>query len=386
MMAMAWLQRAGHRPIALAGGGTGFIGDPGGKTEERALLSREDLERNCAAIQRILGRFLDFDSTDGALLVNNADWLCPVTLINFLRDVGKHFTVNTMLEKESVRARLEDRRHGISFTEFSYMLLQAYDFLHLYDHHNCRLQVGGSDQFGNITAGCELIRRRNSQSPAAEHGPAYGLTWPLLMRSDGKKFGKTEAGAVWLSADRTSPYEFYQYWLNIPDTEVETCLRQFTDLPREEIEELVKRTRQTPEKREGQRTLARCLTDLTHGTGEREKAERAGSALFSGVGVGAGLAELDEKSLLDAVKQAPSAALPRARLDGAGVPALDLMVESGLWSSRGEAKKALPAGGVYLNGLRLADLSRRVVAGDLLHGRYLVLRKGKKDHFLFRVE
>ena len=374
-------QRFGHRPIALAGGGTGFIGDPSGKAEERSLLTVEQLEKNLAGIQKVMARLLDF-SQGGAMLVNNAEWLRKLSMIEFLRDVGKHFTVNVMLEKESVRARLEDREHGISYTEFSYMLLQAYDFLYLYDHHGCRVQVGGSDQYGNITAGCELIRRLNAQRGGPGHA-AFGLTWPLLTRSDGKKFGKTEEGAVWLSAERTSPYEFYQYWINVPDADAGRFLRYFTDLSQEEIAALEAQTAKEPQKRAAQRALARSVSEMVHGTAEREKAERAAAALFGGAKE-TGLAGLDEQALLQAVKEAPSTTLPKARLAGEGALFLDLMVESKLWPSRGEAKRAVQAGGANLNNVRVSDLGRKVTAADLLHGKYLVFRKGKKDYFLFR--
>jgi tyrosyl-tRNA synthetase len=377
-------QQLGHKPIALAGGGTGFIGDPSGKTQERSLLTVEQLEKNLAGIKKVMSQILDFSPSGGAILVNNADWLRKLTLIDFLRDVGKHFTVNVMLEKESVRARLEDREHGISYTEFSYMLLQAYDFLHLYEQHGCRLQVGGSDQFGNITAGCELIRRVNAQRERPASG-ADGLTWPLLTRSDGKKFGKTESGAIWLSADRTSPYEFYQYWINTPDSDAGRFLRYFTDLGEAEIRDLETKSAAAPQERIAQRAVARSVTELVHGVTEREKAEAAAAALFSSGAKESGLSGLDEQALLQAVKEAPSGDLPKARLEGEGILFLDLMVESKLWPSRGEAKRAVQGGGANLNNVRVADLGRKVTTGDLLHGKYLVLRKGKKDYFLFRV-
>jgi tyrosyl-tRNA synthetase len=376
-------QQLGHKPIALAGGGTGFIGDPSGKTQERSLLTAEQLEQNLAGIKKVMAQVLDFSPAGGAILVNNADWLGRLNLIDFLRDTGKHFTVSVMLEKESVRARLEDREQGISYTEFSYMLLQAYDFLHLYEQHGCRLQVGGSDQFGNITAGCELIRRINAQRGGNRPG-VDGLTWPLLTRSDGKKFGKTESGAIWLSADRTSPYEFYQYWINTPDSDAGRFLRYFTALGEAEIRDLETTSAAAPQERIAQRALARSVTELVHGITEREKAEQAATTLFGG-GREAGLLELDEQTLLQAVKEAPSGNLSKERLGGAGTPFLDLMVESGLWPSRGEAKRAVQGGGANLNNVRVADLGRKVTTGDLLHGKYLVLRKGKKEYFLFRV-
>jgi tyrosyl-tRNA synthetase len=375
-------QRYGHKPVALAGGGTGFIGDPSGKTEERSLLTAGQLEENLAGIKKVMEQVIDF-SPGGAILVNNADWLRELNLIDFLRDVGKHFTVNVMLEKESVRARLQDRDHGISYTEFSYMLLQAYDFFHLYEKHGCRLQVGGSDQFGNITAGCELIRRINAQRGGAPG--ADGLTWPLLTRSDGKKFGKTEEGAIWLSADRTSPYEFYQYWIRTPDADAGRFLRYFTDLGEEEIRDLEAKGAAAPQQRIAQRALARSITKMVHGDTECAKAEKAASALFRPGAKDAGLETLDEEALLQAVKEAPSGEFPKTRLDGEGTPFLDLMVESKLWSSRGEAKRAVQGGGANLNNVRVSDLGRKVTTSDLLHGKYLVLRKGKKDYFLFRV-
>lgn len=381
-------QKAGHRPIALAGGGTGFIGDPSGKSEERSLLTKEQLEKNIAGIKGEMARVLDFDAKgdNAALLVNNADWLAKFGFIDFLRDVGKHFTVNHMMEKESVRARLEDREHGISFTEFSYMLLQAYDFLHLHDTFGCTMQVGGSDQFGNITAGCELIRRTYAKQGVAKH--ADGLTWPLLTRSDGKKFGKTEEGAIFLSPHRTSPYAFYQYFINVPDADAASMLRTFTEFAREEIADLEAKAQKEPQARHAQRALAKHLTELVHGAAEREKAEQAAAALFGGGkgGAGGGLKDLDEGALLELVREAPNGSVAKARLDGEGAPLVELMAESALWSSKGEAKKAAKAGGVYLNNEQVNDPAAKVAGKDLLHGKYLVLRKGKKHYFLFKAE
>lgn len=381
-------QKAGHRPIALAGGGTGFIGDPSGKSEERSLLTKEQLEKNIAGIKGEMARVLDFSAKgdNAALLVNNADWLTKFSFIDFLRDVGKHFTVNHMMEKESVRARLEDREHGISFTEFSYMLLQAYDFLHLHDTFGCTLQVGGSDQFGNITAGCELIRRTYAKQAVEKH--AHGLTWPLLTRSDGKKFGKTEDGAIYLSPHRTSPYAFYQYFINVPDADATAMLRTFTEFTREEIAQLEAQAQKEPQARHAQRALAKALTELVHGVTEREKAEQAAAALFGGGkgGAGGGLKDLDEAALLELVKEAPNGTLAKSRLAGDGAPLVELMAESALWSSKGEAKNAAKAGGVYLNNEQVKEPAAKVTGKDLLHGRYLVLRKGKKHYFLFKVE
>lgn len=377
-------QKAGHKPIALAGGGTGFVGDPSGKSEERSLLTAEQLEKNLAGIREEVERVLDCKGADTVKVVNNADWLCKISYIDFLRDVGKHFTVNHMMEKESVRARLEDRDQGISYTEFSYMLLQAYDFQHLYENHGCRLQVGGSDQFGNITAGCELIRRvnarRSPETGTTEDRSVYGLTWPLLVRSDGKKFGKTEEGAIWLSAERTSPYAFRQYWINVPDADVGMFLRHFTELPKEEIEALEEKAKSEPQRREAQRTLAREVTERVHGVAEREKAEKAANALFGG-----SLTDIDEATLPEVFKETPSGDLEKARLEGDGAGIVEILAESGLWKSKGETKRAIQGGAANINNNRVKDWGRKIRVDDLLYGKFLVLRKGKKDYFLFKV-
>ncbi|MBE7467187.1 MAG: tyrosine--tRNA ligase [Planctomycetes bacterium] len=384
---LARFQKAGHRAIAIAGGGTGFVGDPSGKTVERGLQTAAQIDANCRGIQEVISRVFRHAGAGDAKLINNADWLCKISLIEFLRDVGKYFTVNAMMAKESVRARLEDRDHGISFTEFSYMLLQAYDFWHLYRTFNCQMQVGGSDQYGNITAGCELIRRRLAAEGEEREHAAVGLTWPLLTRSDGKKFGKTEEGAIWLSAHKTTPYAFYQYFINVPDADTGGLLRWFTELSREEIEALEARHATDPGKREAQKVLARELTRLIHGPDETAKAEQAAAALFGGSKSGdAGLADLDEATLLELVKEAPGGTLSKDRLGGEGALFLDLMAESGLWKSKGEAKRALPQGAANLNNVRVSDLNKKVTPADLLHGKYLVLRKGKKEYFLYRVE
>ena len=382
---LARFQQAGHRPIALVGGGTGFIGDPSGRADERQLLSPAQLEQNVAAYKDQMSRFLDFSpGACQALLLNNADWLRPMDLITYLRDVGKHFTVNVMLEKESVRKRLEDRSHGISYTEFSYMLLQAYDFYHLFKTYGCRLQIGGSDQFGNITAGIELIRRKRPENEPLEKWQAYGLTCPLLTDAKGEKIGKTTGGALWLDPKRTSPFDFYQYWINVSDPDASSYLRFFTAMAQDEILSLENEHQANPEKRVLQRKLARLLTEKVHGLTEREKAEQAAAALF---GKTAPLAGLEEKMLLELVKEAPSSTLPKSRLQGAACPIVELLAEAPkLWPSKGAAKKSIQAGGANLNNLRLTDLHRQVTAGDLLHGKYLVLRKGKKDYHLVKVE
>lgn len=367
VMALARFQRHGHRPIAVVGGGTGMVGDPSGKSEERPLLSPEEIEANLAGLRRQLEPFLDFRAVNNAaVMVNNADWLAAISLMDFLRDVGKYFTVNYMLNKESVRRRI-DSADGISFTEFSYMLLQAYDFLMLYDRYGCRLQMGGSDQWGNITAGMDLIGRlRRAQ--------AHGLVFPLVTTSSGKKFGKTEAGTVWLDPQMTSPYRFYQFWINTDDRDVITFLKYFTWLDRAEIEELERATAAAPEKRAAQQRLAREVTRLVHGPAALAGAERASRALF-----GEEIAALAAEELLDVFQEAPSTRLERAKLAGKGLSVVDLAVLSGLAPSKNEARRLIEGGGVYLNNRRVASSAQSVAITDALHGRFLVLRRGQKE-------
>ncbi|HWD50955.1 MAG TPA: tyrosine--tRNA ligase [Acidimicrobiales bacterium] len=365
------LQLAGHRPIALAGGGTGFIGDPGGRSEERSLLTAESLQANLHGIQGQLERFLDFDSGGEApaRLLNNADWLTTLGLFDFLRDVGKHFTVNQMVAKDSVRSRLDRDGQGISFTEFSYMLLQAYDFLQLFDQCDCTLQLGGSDQWGNITIGIDLVRK-------VRHAEVWGLTTPLVLKADGTKFGKTETGTVWLDPNRTSPYQLYQFFIRSEDAVVGTYLRYFTFLSRDEILALDQVTADHPERREAQRELARRVCTLVHGADETERAERAAAALF-----GAEVAELDERSLLDVFADAPSTQMARSRLEAGGLPLVDLLVEIGV-KSKSQARTTVEQGGVYVNNRRETEVDRMLVADDLLAGRYLLVRRGKKNYHL----
>jgi tyrosyl-tRNA synthetase len=373
LLALARLQRYGHHPIAVAGGGTTMIGDPSGKSSERPLLSRQQIEENAEAIKQQLARFLDFDSkTNPARLVNNADWLLPLNLIEFLRDIGKHFTVNYMIAKDSVRARLE-REEGISFTEFSYMLLQSYDFLHLYRTYGCVLQTGGSDQWGNITAGVELIRRVTG-------GTAYALVYPLITKSDGSKFGKTESGAVWLDPKRTSPYRFYQFWLNTDDRDVIHYLKVFTFLTQPEIEDLQHALEERPEQREAQRRLARLMTGMLHGETALARAEQAAQVLFGGAVEGLSAAEIE-----DIFADVPSARLSKDQFSGTGLNIVDLLVSSGMMKSKGEARRAISEGGVYLNNHRVTESERQVTLSDLLEGRFLVLRRGKKTYFLVEV-
>ncbi|MHB8682454.1 MAG: tyrosine--tRNA ligase [Acidimicrobiales bacterium] len=366
------LQDAGHRPIALAGGGTGLIGDPGGKSEERQLLDDDRLRANLAGISAQLERFVDLKG-GRALLVDNGKWLRSLSLVEFLRDTGKHFTVNEMTAKESVRARLERPDQGISYTEFSYMLLQAYDFLHLYDEYGCCLQMGGSDQYGNITMGVELIRKRRG-------GEAWGLTSPLVLKADGTKFGKTEAGTVWLDPARTSAYAFWQFFVRTEDAVVGSYLRYFTFLSHEEIVALDEATAERPEQREAQRALARQVTTLVHGEQESERAEQAAAALFS-----EDIAGLDERTLLEVCAEAPTTTMPRSALE-AGLPVVDALATSGLSKSKSQARSAVEQGGAYVNNRRVDGLDAVVTTGDLLFGRYVVLRRGRRDYHLLQFD
>jgi tyrosyl-tRNA synthetase len=369
LLNMRRLQIAGNAPIALAGGGTGLIGDPSEKAEERPLLTREVLEENVAGIREQMSRFLDFEPGAGkarATLLNNADWLTTIGLTDFLRDVGKHFTVNQMIAKESVKSRLDRDDVGLSFTEFSYMLLQAYDFLRLYLDQGCTLQLGGSDQWGNITVGAELVRK-------AAGGSADALTSPLLLRADGTKFGKSASGEqVWLDPERTSPFKMYQFLLNSDDVVTPMLLRYFSFLDHDDIRDLDESIATAPQERRAQRTLAREVVTMVHGEEAASKAERASAALFS-----ESITELDESSLLEVVADAPSSTWSREELL-AGVDPVDLLVASSLAKSKAEARRFLDQGGVYLNNVRL-NADARVGVGDTLHGRYLVLRRGPRQ-------
>lgn len=374
MMALARLQRAGHNPIAVVGGGTGLIGDPSGKTAERTLQTPEQVEANVASIRLQLERFLDFEvKGNPARLVNNADWLTTMSAMAFLRDVGKYFTVNYMLAKESVKRRVESE-DGISFTEFSYLLLQAYDFLELFDRYDCTVQVGGSDQWGNITAGIDLIRRLRAKK-------AHGLVLPLVMTSAGTKFGKTEAGTVWLDAERTSPFRFYQFWLNTDDKDSVRYLKYFTFLDHSTIEELIRASETAPEKREAQRVLAREATRIVHGQGQLERAERTSEVLF-----GEDIATLPVADLLDVFGDAPSTDVPRAEAEGEGIGLIDLLVRAGLAPSKGEARRLVQSGGVYVNNRRQADVAARVRVDDAIGGQLFVLRRGQRQQHIIRVQ
>ncbi len=369
VMGLVHLQRGGHRPIALVGAGTGMIGDPSGKRTERLLMTPEMVEDNAAQIHTQLERFLDFTGPTAARMRNNADWLLPLTAIGFMRDVGKHFTVNYMMQKESVKARLEE---GISYTEFSYMLLQAYDYLELHRREGCTLQVGGSDQWGNITAGMELIRKVDGAS-------AHAMTYPLVTTATGTKFGKTEAGAVWLDAERTSPYNFFQFWVNVDDRDAGKFLRYFTLLPRKTIEALDGETAEHPDRRAAQYALAQEVTTRVHG---EEAARVAGevSALLFGKG--------DPKSLSVKALEALAAEMPFVRVssDGGDVDVLDLFTSAKLVASKGAARRLLEQGGLYINGDRLSADDKVVGREWMLSGGHLLLRKGAREYALVKLD
>lgn len=374
-MLVHW-QAAGHAPVALVGGGTGMIGDPSGKDEERPLLTHERVEENVAGQRRIFERLLDFDPKrpNRARLVNNGDWLGQVGFLAFLRDVGKHFSVNAMVQKEAVRERLHNRDQGISYTEFSYMLLQAYDFLHLQRSLGCTVQMAGSDQYGNITAGTDLIHR-----VLGNETPAYGVTAPLVTRSDGKKMGKSAEGAIWLTADRTSPYAFHQYWLNVPDADVGAFLRFFSVLDAEAIESVLESQAAAPHERASQRLLARHMTERLHGADECRRVELAGDALF-GRGDVRGL---DAVTLREVAAEIPSSQHPIASLEGEGVALAELLAETSLAASRRESRELLGAGAISVNGERAAA-DRRVIRADLLDGGLILLKKGKRQWHALR--
>ena len=362
-------QLAGHRPIALAGGATGMIGDPSGKSAERTLLDPAALARNVAGVRAQLGLLLDFTGAEPALLLDNNTWIAPFSFLDFLRDVGKLFSVNAMLAKESVRARLEDRDTGISYTEFSYMLLQAYDFYHLKSKNNCLLQIGGTDQWGNITAGIDLIRKKGA-------GEAYGLTLPLLTNADGSKFGKTVAGAIWLDPARTSVYRFYQFWIRVDDRDVVRLLKFFTFLSHAEISALEATHASRPEGREAHTALARAMTDLLHGEGARLEAEKATRVLFGG-----GLEGLSEGTFADLAGEIPAFALPPLM---EGLPLVEALMAAGLASSKGQARKDIEGGGVAINNQTVPreQAQRVLTVEDLLFGRHILLRKGKRNYAL----
>jgi tyrosyl-tRNA synthetase len=372
VMNLARLQRAGHTPIALVGGGTGLIGDPSGKSQERLLLTFEQVEANAQGIRGQLERFLDFGTgANSARMANNVDWLRPVGFLDFLRDVGKHFTVNYMMAKESVKRRLGGDE-GISFTEFSYQLLQAYDYLVLHQRFNCNLQMGGSDQWGNITAGCDLVRK-------VAGAKAHGLVWPLMTTAAGTKFGKTESGTIWLDASLTSPFRFYQFWLNTDDREVVKYLKFFTWLDQPAIAGLAEAAATRPGEREAQRMLAHEVTTLVHGAPEAAAAERASAVLF-----GSSLADASAEEILTVFDDVPSVDVTREALAG-GVATADLVVSAGLAKSKGEAARLVKQGGLYINDQRVTDERGAVTIAHAIDGRVIVLRKGQRERRIVRV-
>jgi tyrosyl-tRNA synthetase len=375
LLGLRRFQLFGHHPIAVAGGATGLIGDPSGKTAERQLLTRETLDHNIARMKEQMRRMLDFDvKSNPARLVDNASWTVKVSFLDFLRDIGKHFSVNMMIAKESVRARMEDREVGLSYTEFSYMLLQAFDFYHLRKDFNCELQIGGSDQWGNITAGMDLCRKK-----LGAH--VFGLTMPLITNSDGTKFGKTEAGAIWLDPAKTSGYRFYQYWIRVDDRDVVRYLRYFTFFSADEIAALERQHQEKPEAREAHKALAKAVTDLVHGPAATQDAMRASEILFGG-----SLDGVAESTFKDVVGEVPSSGMDKAKLDGAGWPLVEALVGAGLCPSKGQARKDIEGGGIYVNNLRESSAQRTVTANDLLFGKHLLLRKGKRNYAVLTVK
>ncbi len=374
IMGLMHLQRAGHHPIVLVGGGTGLIGDPSGRTEERQLLTREKAKENLAGIQRQLEHFLDFaGSVNPARTVDNLDWLGEISMVDFLRDVGKHFSVNALLKKESVRRRVENEETGISYTEFSYALLQAYDFVQLNERYGCTLQMGGSDQWGNITAGIDLVRRTRGEK-------AYGITYPLITGAGGHKFGKSEAGAVWLDPALTSPYRFYQYWMTVDDRDVIRYLRYFTLLDVEEISELESTHAERPQERSAHGALAEDATRRVHGDDGLAGAQRATEVLFGGE-----IAGLAADEIADVFSDVPSSEITRSGLEGDGVGVLDLFADAGVCKSRGEARRSIEGGGLSINNVRVEEVEAVVRTEDTIEGRFLVLRKGKKTYHMVRV-
>ena len=369
LLALRRFQLCGHHPIAVAGGATGSIGDPSGKTAERQLLTYELLKANIEAVKVQLGSFMEFEGVENAAqLVDNADWTAPLSFLDVLRDIGKHFKVNAMVSKESVRARMEDRDVGISYTEFSYMILQALDFHHLCETHDCELQIGGSDQWGNITAGIDLIHRKQNRQ-------AYGLTLPLITNADGTKFGKTESGAVWLDVNRTSIYQFYQFWVRVDDRDVVRYLKYFTFLIRDEVEELASQHEAEPHARIAHKALAREVTVLVHGEEAVTEAIRASEILFGGE-----LEGITEATLREVAGEVPTCELSTDRFGGEGLWLPELLHEAGLAQSRGQARKDVKGGGVYVNGKRIDDEQHKLTTSDLMFEKYLLLRRGKRNY------
>ena len=381
IMILMHFQRFGHKPYALVGGATGMIGDPSGKSAERNLLDSETLKRNCDGLEKQLSKFLDFDSnkSNGAVLVNNYDWMQSISLIDFARNIGKHLTVNYMMAKDSVKKRLgSESKEGMSFTEFTYQLIQGYDFLHLYEHHNCLLQMGGSDQWGNITTGTELVRRKLG-------GKAYALTCPLITKADGTKFGKTESGNVWLDREKTSPYKFYQYWLNASDEDAEKYIKIFTFLSKTEIETLIATHQEAPHQRQLQRKLAQEVTAMVHSAEDVTRSEQASQILF-GNATAETLKSLDVQTFLDVFEGVPQAELPAETLAGEGLQVIDALAgNTGFLKSNGEARRALKENSISVNKEKVTE-AKQLTTADLICDRYILLQRGKKNYFLLIVK
>jgi len=381
VMMLKHLQLAGHKPIALVGGATGMIGDPSGKSAERNLLTEEELRKNEQGLRKQLAKFLDFDtpSPNKAILVNNYDWMKNFSFLDFIRDIGKHITVNYMMAKDSVKKRISaESKSGMSFTEFSYQLVQGYDFLHLYQAENCKLQMGGADQWGNITTGTELIRRK-----LGHESQAFALTCPLITKADGSKFGKTESGNVWLDPERTSPYEFYQFWLNVSDEDAEKYIKIFTLFSGKEIDELITEHKQAPHQRLLQKTLAKDITVRVHSEADYNAAIEASQILF-GKGTTEMLRKMDERMLLSVFKGVPQAEISRDEFD-AGIPLLDfLSAKAGVFKSNGEARRMLKDNGIAINKAKINE-SYQIGNADLLNDKYILVQKGKKNYFLVKI-
>ena len=374
VMCLVHAQRAGHTPIALVGGGTGLIGDPSGKTAERQLLNKETAGENAEGIRTQLEHFLDFSvKSNAARIRDNLDWLGGLPLVDFLRDIGKHFSVNQLLAKESVKRRVSDEEMGISFTEFSYALLQSYDFLELYRTEGCTVQMGGSDQWGNITAGIDLVRRDEGQR-------AYGVVCPLITQASGTKFGKTEEGTIWLDPEMTSPFRFYQYWINVDDTDVIRYLKYFTLFEPGQIEELSHSLKAEPQARAAQRALADDVTRRLHGEAGVTKAQEATRALFGG-----GVEGLSADDVADIFAEVPSSEIAKQKLAGEGESLVDLLTESNVTSSKGEARRSIEGGGLYVNNVRVSEVSRTLTMDDSIGGRFILIRKGKKHYHLVAI-
>ena len=375
VMCLVHAQRAGHTPIALIGGGTGLIGDPSGKTAERQLLTKEVVAENAEGIRAQLEHFLDFSVTSNAARMrNNLDWLGGLPLVDFLRDTGKHFSVNQLLAKESVKRRVSDEETGISFTEFSYALLQSYDFLELYRTEGCTVQMGGSDQWGNITSGIDLVRRAEGQR-------AYGVVFPLITQASGTKFGKTEEGAIWLDPEMTSPFRFYQYWINVDDTDVIKYLKYFTLFEAAQIEEFSHSVESEPQARAAQRALADDVTRRLHGETGVLKAQQATRALFGGDVEG-----LSADDMADIFAEVPSSEISKEKLDSEGKSLVDLLAESNITNSKGEARRSIEGGGLYVNNVRVSEVSKALTMDDSIEGRFILIRKGKKQYHLVAIQ